>query len=418
MVSHSKRIKLTKKALRELPFGLGWINVDDPQISRLKVYSGKTKKVIYIRRRVKGGDLHFKVCDWGSGLSPKQIRGKATVIAVQVANGENPNQQKKADSIKNVTLEEAYQLFVDTRTSGKNAVKASTREQWQFGWKTDLQGWADMPMVDITANDVQQLHKARTKTSPSRANFAVRLLGQIFRVAMATYEDENHRPIITYDPTQRISALKLQNKIPRRTGHIPADKLEGWFEAVQTLPNEAARDLLVFTVLTGLRRNEAAQLTWDRVDLDSGVYRIVENKSKRPVALPLSDYLADMLKRRKCIAGTRRYVFPAGRKSGYLRDWRSACNNVGEQCGVKFTPHDLRRTFITHAESLDTPIMVLKMLVNHALPKDDVTSGYVQMNVERMRVPLQRINDHILRIASVAISGDVVQFPEIKQSSM
>lgn len=409
-----KRIKLTKKALQGVPPGSGWINIDDPQISRLKINAGKRKKVIYIRRRVKEGDLHFKVCDWEPGLSPKQIRSRATEIAARVAQGVNPNQQRKADSIKAVTLEEAYQLFIRTRSSGKSAVKQSTADQWHYSWKTDLQVWADRPMRDITANDVQRLHEARTKTSPSRANFAVRLLAQIFRVAMAVYEDEQHRPVITYDPTMRISALKLQNKIPRRTGHIPADRLKEWFEAVGTVTNEAARDMLIFTIMTGLRKNEAAQLTWDRVDLDAGVYAIVENKSNRPVTLPLSDYLTDMLQRRKAKAGRRRYVFPAGRSSDYLKDWRPTCKNVGDQCGVSFTPHDLRRSFITYAESLDTPTMVLKMLVNHALPKDDVTAGYVQMSAERMRAPLQRITDYILKSAGLIASADVVQLREVR----
>ena len=38
---------------------------------------------------------------------------------------------------------------------------------------------------------------------------------------------------------------------------------------------------------------------------------------------------------------------------------------MSERCGVKFTLHDLRRTFITVAESLDIPHYALKRLLNH-----------------------------------------------------
>ncbi len=73
---------------------------------------------------------------------------------------------------------------------------------------------------------------------------------------------------------------------------------------------------------------------------------------------------------------------------------QSAINIVIGNCGVKFSCHDLRRTFITIAESLDIRHYALKRLVNH---KDggDVTPGYIVTEVERLRVPMQRITDCI-----------------------
>ncbi|MCP4996784.1 MAG: tyrosine-type recombinase/integrase, partial [Gammaproteobacteria bacterium] len=179
--------------------------------------------------------------------------------------------------------------------------------------------------------------------------------------------------------------------------HIPKDKLKAWFESVNAIDprggNDAARDLLIFTLLTGLRRNEAAQLEWSRVDLDDKSFSILENKAGRPFQLPLSDYLYQMLARRKKTAGRRSYVFPAGNKAGYLTDWRHWTRQIGEEIGLSFTPHDLRRTFATVAESLDISPYTIKALVNHSLPSDDVTGGYIQIDVERLRCPMQQITD-------------------------
>jgi hypothetical protein len=50
----------------------------------------------------------------------------------------------------------------------------------------------------------------------------------------------------------------------------------------------------------------------------------------------------------------------------------------------------LRRTFITVAESTDISPLALKALVNHSLGNDE-TSGYVQMTVERLREPAERV---------------------------
>lgn len=81
---------------------------------------------------------------------------------------------------------------------------------------------------------------------------------------------------------------------------------------------------------------------------------------------------------------------------------------VIEASGVKFTLHDLRRLFVTTAESLDLSSYVIKMLVNHALPKDDVTAGYVVPDPERLRKPAQKIEDRLLTMAGAGKKAKVV----------
>ena len=60
--------------------------------------------------------------------------------------------------------------------------------------------------------------------------------------------------------------------------------------------------------------------------------------------------------------------------------------------------HDLRRTFITVAESLDIPHYALKRLLNHRADSD-VTGGYIVINAERLRDPVERIAARILELA-------------------
>lgn len=72
--------------------------------------------------------------------------------------------------------------------------------------------------------------------------------------------------------------------------------------------------------------------------------------------------------------------------------------------------HDLRRTFITIAESIDIPAYTLKALVNHHVGTD-VTQGYLQINVERLRAPMQQITDFILKAAGVQATAPLVEIP-------
>jgi integrase len=74
---------------------------------------------------------------------------------------------------------------------------------------------------------------------------------------------------------------------------------------------------------------------------------------------------------------------------------RTAVSRISELSGVPFTLHDLRRTFITIAESLDIPGYAFKRLLNHKDP-NDMTAGYTVSNVDRLREPMQRITEFIV----------------------
>ena len=112
--------------------------------------------------------------------------------------------------------------------------------------------------------------------------------------------------------------------------------------------------------------------------------------------MPLSEYLFDLLNKRN-VANIDQcpWVFPSPLNDGPLKDPRTAVARVAGLSNVPFTLHDLRRTFITIAESLDIPAYALKRLLNHK-DSNDVTAGYIVSSVDRLREPMQRISSFIL----------------------
>ena len=72
---------------------------------------------------------------------------------------------------------------------------------------------------------------------------------------------------------------------------------------------------------------------------------------------------------------------------------------------MRSAPTIFRRTFCTVAELCDISPMALKALVNHSLG-DDVTSGYVQMTVERLREPAQRVADRLKVLCGAAAESE------------
>lgn len=106
----------------------------------------------------------------------------------------------------------------------------------------------------------------------------------------------------------------------------------------------------------------------------------------------MCDFVRNMLVARRQIGGN--YVFPANSKTGYIAEPKFAFDLIAKACGLRVSPHDLRRTFLTVAESTDISPLALKALVNHATG-NDVTAGYVQLSSERLREAAQKVADRM-----------------------
>jgi integrase len=175
---------------------------------------------------------------------------------------------------------------------------------------------------------------------------------------------------------------------------------------IRARTGETVADYLLLLLFTGLRRGEAAALTWANVDLEERILKIPDPKNRQPFALPLSDFVHDLLAAR-AKHKVNDYVFPGTGAKGYLVEPRNHMDQVIKASGLTFTLHDLRRTFITVADRLDMSAFAIKRLVNHKT-SSDVTDGYIVIDAERLRGPMQRVTDHLLGAAGVRGSAQII----------
>jgi integrase len=99
-------------------------------------------------------------------------------------------------------------------------------------------------------------------------------------------------------------------------------------------------------------------------------------------------------------------VFFAVGARGHLREPKKWVYKVTKASGIKFGLHDLRRTFTTIAESFDLSMYTLKRLLNHREGRD-VTAGYIVLDVERLRRPMERISDCLLSVCRSTTGAEV-----------
>lgn len=397
LVDHMSQ-KLTKTFVESIPYpDSGQIFYRDSDVKGFGLRVGTSSKVYIAEGKVDGKTVRISIGHHGI-FTAEQARSEAKNLLGMIARGINPNDVSKARKAKSVTLSEVYQAYLKAR----NSLKPRTIYDYDRFMKTYFEEWNNKPLAEISKDLIEKKHREIGERSEAQANLAMRFMRAIFNFALGQYEDSTGNPIIADNPTKRLSQTRAWYRIERRQTVIKAHDLPKWLNSVNNLTKisygancEPARDFLLLALFTGLRREEALSLSWDQIDLQAKTLNIPDPKNRQPHTLPLSDFLFDLLNTRfQKNDGKSTYVFPSTGVKGYMNDPRDQMQKVIDDSGVKFTPHDLRRTFITIAESLDISAYALKRLANHKMT-NDVTAGYIIGDAERLREPMQRITDYL-----------------------
>lgn len=398
-------MKLTKAFVdkAELPVGKDQVFYRDDQLKgfALRVTSSGTKSFV-VEKNIGNKVRRMTLGKYGA-LTVEQARKEAQKIIGQIATGIDPIAEKRSAKMSAVTLNEVFDDYIKARKS----LKHNTLYNYKRVLAIAFASWGNKPLVSITKDKVAKHHeKLGKERGEAYANLAMRLLRALFNFAEGQYEDVQGRTLITENPVKRLSQAHAWYRIERRQTFIKSHDLAAWYGGVQKLQNETLRDYLLLLVLCGLRRQEAAQLKWENVDFSAKTLTVADTKNHESHTLPLTDYLYDLLKSRYQTR-INEYVFPGTGAAGHIIEPRKQMANVTKVSGVAFTVHDLRRTFITIAEGLDVSAYALKRLMNHKM-NNDITAGYIVTDVERLRKPMQQINNYVLKCMGVLQSAEVI----------
>lgn len=391
----SERINLTKNLIETLkPSANGKrLYLYDSKIPGfgLSITSTGTKSFL-VYKKLKGKPQRFTLGQFPE-LSVEQARKEAQKLLGKIATGIDPIAEKQTQKLKVITLKEVFEDYLKARKDLKRRTKYDYE---RFVYHTVFAKWQNKPLLFITKDKVVSLHSSvGEERGTAYANSSMRLLRALFNFAAGQYEDAQGQSLILDNPVRRLSQTRAWYRTKRRETLIEGHQLPAWHQAVMELENDIVRDYLLLILLTGLRRNEAAKLEKTHIDLKSKILVIGDPKNRQTHRLPLTNYLYDLLKHR-IDSSPNEYVFPGNGKEGYLIEPRKQMAKIIEKTGIQFTVHDLRRTFITIAESLDIPAYALKRLLNHKTTSD-VTAGYIVMDVERLRKPMNKISAYIFK---------------------
>lgn len=417
--------KLTKAMLAKLsaphPSGKQML-VWDTELKGFGVLlSGKTRSRSYVvqhtladgkTRRMTIGPVNTLDLD-----GPDGARSRAKALIAQFYAGIDPKaEQRKARAEAARQATSTLRAVLDNYLIANRKLSAESKVQYRRMIEHHLSGWLDLPLREISPQMVQERHAAIAAeiaarnagsrrgggeaTGAGSANLTMSILGILWTFAA----EPNRTPDLGPSPTRTLRRSWFE--LSRRERLVKADDLPTFYRAVDALPNRTAGDYIKLMLFTGLRRREAASLKWADIDFTARLIRLpaARTKAGRALDLPMSGFVLDLLRSRRT-SGEGVFVFPTRSKSGFIQDASFALQLVANETGIEICAHDLRRTFITIAEAADISPLALRALVNHTVGgKSDVTAGYVQMTMERLREPVERVCHHLLELCQIEIA--------------
>jgi integrase len=379
----------------------------------VRVTSGGAR--VYIAEGSIAGDTVRVKLGACSDLTLTQARQRSQKVRGELAGGVNPNARKRELRARSVTLAEAFEAFIASRKGSRKLAERTEYDYRRLLYGTiDKRGdrrhdgylspWRARPLAAVTREDVAAKHASLAKRSGAQANYAMRLLSAVWTFTRAS------APEIGPNPVEILRELKAWVRLDRRKTRLQAHEFERWFAAVRTLETDAtfdnalcARVYFQAMILSGHRPGELARLKVIDVDLKARAFSVGRTKNREEHTLPMSDYLYELFA--AWLPNVKgEWVFPGAGPKGYIVETKKLVAKVREASALSFTLADLRRTFISVAESIDIPAYALKRLLNHKM-KNDVTAGYIITDVERLRSPMQKVTDFILRAAKLRESA-------------
>ncbi len=284
--------------------------------------------------------------------------------------GKDPRGRAKQDR---AALEKASQdtwaalakLFLE-KYPKKNGLRESTIRDYRRALQgSDVQDWADIPIKNITRDEISEKLDTVADRAPIHANRLRAYWGKFFNWLLSKRKVDTN-PVIG-----------IERPAPEKSRDRFLDKPEiaaVWqaFDAA----GPAFASMLRVLLLTGQREGEIAALKWSEVvDLDGEAPKIElpseRTKNHKPHIIPLSPQAAEIIKAQPRFKGGV-FVFTTASGKTHIKGFSKgkakidAALETSESAVPAWRIHDLRRTVATGlSEWLEIEPHIVESILNH-----------------------------------------------------
>ncbi|GAB1393346.1 hypothetical protein MASR1M60_15090 [Rhodocyclaceae bacterium] len=369
----------------------------------------------YAQRKLAGQPCRVE-CGARPETSLTKARKNAEDALAKMKLGQDPNLEKKK-AIAEVrqerqrTKETLGAIFArdiltkEERDSPKTHRDRKDVQKWIEGmsiWRT--------PIHELTPDNLDEMMKSvRSQRGDATAVKVWRYLRAAWNRLDST-EQPDRDPFADWLKKHTLPEIKRRQTVI----HTDDEAGQKWLQAIASMrnlaggrsyPKRVMADLIILSLCWGARRSEAASLKVSDIDFEREFVVFRETKNSSDHYFPLTPGVAKLLQDRiednnmprgrdikKLARGEATYipewVFPSPKRGTHLVEPRSALDTGQAASGMRITMHDLRRgfagevaadTLVDDEGRIKGDFGLVKIAMNHADIKSDVTQGYIMM---------------------------------------
>jgi len=338
--------------------------------ARFAADAAPTRRVIGVYGAITLEQARRTAGEWRSlidkGIDPAVIEAEAIAKAAR----------ERAARIRH-SFGNAAEAFIADKLAQERRGKTAERD-FRAAFVT---AWAERPLGDITTLDVLEVIKRKKRKAPQMARALLVIIRRFFNWCI-----DQHTYGLTVSPCDRIKVEKIIGPSQSRSRRLTDPELFAFWRATGRMKHPVG-SLYRMLLLTGLRLNEAAHLSWPEVHGDSIVIPASRMKGRKGTArehlVPLSSTAQEV------IASVPRYrgapflfTFNAGKRplamtgqikrdldERMLRTLKAVARRSGEDQDEVTLPnwvtHDLRRVVRSGLSALRVPHNVAEAVLAH-----------------------------------------------------
>ncbi|HBH7893874.1 tyrosine-type recombinase/integrase [Vibrio parahaemolyticus] len=309
-----------------------------------------------------------------TGMTLEQARKEAGRYRSWLENNKNPKfeldkEKRERDEAK--TFDDAFVSFDDKRLS-----KQLRGEQSRTIYNRDIKPIiGNIKLADLSIYHFNKVFDAKIDSDGKRMAGAIgvchKVINQVINHALALNMLNSH-------PAPQLKAKDVGGGSRVTKRNLSFSELKSLLTSLDDWNTDRANLRLIrFLLGCGQRISAVLEMRWTEIDLDNKVWTLPASseerhtKSQESRKVPLSDYLLDLLvEQRENVPNKWKLVWPqlSNDKLQEPAAVRALIKRNIPEDFERFSPHDLRRTFISRCSEMGLDIVAIEKTVGHQLP--------------------------------------------------
>jgi integrase len=266
-----------------------------------------------------------------------------------------------------------------------------------------VKNWIDPVTRDTPIKEIDLAHVNKIRAALAKKNSSPRQQQYVFRTFAMVWDAAMDYGLVDGPSPTKSKSFKLPKVDNERLRYLSAGEESKLLEKIKA-HSEQAHNIAIVAIDGGLRFKEIASLTWDCVDLEGGVMRVLDSKGRDryvPMTDRLKDIFGDMQENQ-----TNSLVFPNGHgnrqtqvPSSFVRAVADAELNDGvENKKMRTSFHTLRHTYASRMVQAGVDLYRVQRLLGHSTPI--MTARYSKLADDDLKQAVQameqaaRVNKH------------------------